>query len=409
MKYVVLFLGLILVGCTTEPHSPECYQLSRGTHLARLYPYGDHLVLSYVDSRSDGHRLMMADVGQFPLLLDSVEVSRGDNWFVNWADFPSVVPYHRGSDSARFAHWLQYSGRGTYDYDIMVLNQGRRSTVLPAKLHQDTVSAEHGFLSSAQLPGGGLQVSWLDGRYTKSGADAGAGSSKDDHGHGHGGAMTLRTKEVSDSVSMELDHRVCDCCNTATVATDELIMVAYRDRSENEIRDIGYVTKATGDGSWSTPQLVHADNWEISGCPVNGPALGSNAGGEVAVAWFTGAQERPRIQFARYDGAVGRFTAPVVLDDQSPLGRVDLQLDDSGTAFVTGLSVDEKSEEVFLSLWVIAPDDSVAHQKLSPASGARASGFPRIALHSDQLYWARTVVGETAGGQFVEVCRQPTE
>ena len=41
-------------------------------------------------------------------------ISRGNNWFVNWADFPALSV----DASGMVAHWLQISAQGTYDYDI---------------------------------------------------------------------------------------------------------------------------------------------------------------------------------------------------------------------------------------------------------------------------------------------------
>ena len=217
--------------------------------------------------------------------------------------------------------------------------------------------------------------------------------------------MTLRTKALTDSASVELDHRVCDCCNTATVATDSLIMVAYRDRSEHEIRDIGYVIKPTG-GQWSTPKLVHADNWEITGCPVNGPALAANGAGNIAVVWYTAPADRAQILFSRYDPAADTWQPPTLLDDNSPLGRVDLQLADDGPAYATALTTKEGTDDAFLTLWTIAPSGEFQREDLVTTSAARSSGFPKIALFEDKLYWARTVVGEAKGEQHVEVCWQ---
>jgi hypothetical protein len=379
------------------------------------------IYLSYVRSQGTHNTLLKKSLNRLDIPSSGVVYQRGRNWFNNWADFPSVVYVgQRNNSSIYFSHFLEYSGEGTYDYDIKYsLSSGIVPDLPPSKLHQDTIAAEHGFLSSAPLPGGGLQVSWLDGRYTKApkppkeelvGAAAGAGKG---HGHGHGGgAMTLRTTTVgsreanalSDSTSVELDHRVCDCCNTATVATDSLIMVAYRDRSEHEIRDISYVVKPTGSGKWSTPKLVHADNWEITGCPVNGPALAANDAGNIAIIWYTAPADRAQINFARYDPDLDRFTAPIILDAQTPLGRVDLQLAPDGTAYATGLTTKEGADEAFLTLWTIAPDGTVVREDLTTTSPARSSGFPKIALFQDKLYWARTVVGAEKGEQFVEVC-----
>lgn len=420
MQYLLpALVFLLLLSC--QPGAPkiaeaECYQLPAGTHLPRLFKTSESINVSYVSSHGEHQTLLFKDLGSLENH-GGIVLQRGRNWFVNWADFPSVSYLEEGiHGSVLFSHSLQYSAEGTYDYDITYSLQDDNGPLFtPQKLHQDTVSAEHGFLSSAALPGGGLQVSWLDGRYTKEvGAAAGAGEVEaqgDDHGHGAGGAMTLRTKALSDSVSVELDHRVCDCCNTATVATEALTMVAYRDRSEHEIRDIGYVVKPTG-GEWSKPKLVHADNWEISGCPVNGPALAANGAGNIAVIWYTAPRDRahprrePRseILFSRYDAATETWAPPTLLDDDTPLGRVDLQLAEDGTAYATALTTKPDTDDAFLTLWTISPAGAISREDLATTSAARSAGFPKIALFKDKLYWARTVLGAEKGNQFVEVC-----
>jgi hypothetical protein len=412
IRYIgVLLLGVLLFGCEGKDQvkSQECSQLRTGSHLPRLTTISNGVGISYVSSGKQGDTLFYTHAHK-PLELSSPPFAMGTDWFINWADFPSVVYFSdQAGEKAIFAHWLQYSGEGTYDYNIMNYNGWPGDFSQIDKLHQDTVSAEHGFLSSAALPGGGLQVTWLDGRYTKvqEGAAAGAGEvegQEEDHGHGHGGgAMTLRTKTLTDSTSVELDHRVCDCCNTATVATKELTMVAYRDRSEHEIRDIGYVIKPTG-GEWSTPKLVHADNWEISGCPVNGPALAANDAGNIAAIWYTAPADRAQIKFSRYDSANATFSPPLLLDDNTPLGRVDLQLADDGTAYATALTTKEGTDDAFLTLWTISPTGEVSREDLVTTSAARSAGFPKIALFQDKLFWARTVLGEEKGQQYVEVC-----
>jgi hypothetical protein len=42
-------------------------------------------------------------------------VASGSDWFVNWADVPSVL---RLSDGSLYGHWLQKSGADTYAYDV---------------------------------------------------------------------------------------------------------------------------------------------------------------------------------------------------------------------------------------------------------------------------------------------------
>ena len=44
-------------------------------------------------------------------------VAEGENWFINWADFPSVIALKDGSLAA---HWLVKSGASTYAYDVNI-------------------------------------------------------------------------------------------------------------------------------------------------------------------------------------------------------------------------------------------------------------------------------------------------
>ena len=121
-----------------------------------------------------------------------------------------------------------------------------------------------------------LVVYRLDGRAMKPGHD--------EHG---GGDMSVRSatydkagKQLTESA---VDLRVCECCPTTAAVTADGPIVAYRDRSDTEIRDI-YVARFVG-GKWSEPAPVHRDNWQIAACPVNGPAL--TADGKL---WFPTSQ-----------------------------------------------------------------------------------------------------------------------
>ena len=377
----------------------------------RLLLTNDNLELSYVTFPYGGDKSPISYSthwigGRFAV---PVYLQEQEKAFINWADFSSArFEHHPDRSSFGFHHYLRYSADGTYDYDIVYSFWNDEVNQRDQLLHTDGVAAEHGFLSSAPLPNGNLQVTWLDGRYTKTaaGGDAGAGESPQEEqgadGHAHtGGAMTLRTRSLPDSGSIELDHRVCDCCNTATVATDDLTMVAYRDRSEHEIRDISYVVQPTG-GDWSVPKTVHADNWHINGCPVNGPALAGNAAGQIAVAWYTAANETPRVQFARYDAANDRFAPPLLLDDANPLGRLSLALAADGTAYVSGLTTTPGRDSAALTLWTIAADDSVTRRALRQLAPGRSTGFPQLALLRDTLHFAYNLVGEATGEVRVE-------
>ena len=189
-------------------------------------------------------------------------IAAGEDWFVNWADFPSMAAL---ADGTLAAHWLVKSGPDTYAYDVNIVlsRDGGESWSDPIVPHRDGVQTEHGFVSMVPLTAQRLGVFWLDGREMVG------------EGHAGGGDMALRftTLDADGTLGPEqvVDSRVCECCQTDAVRTAAGDVIAvYRDRSPLEVRDIGIARLS--DGGIGDSEILHADNWRIKGCPVNGPA-----------------------------------------------------------------------------------------------------------------------------------------
>jgi hypothetical protein len=102
------------------------------------------------------------------------------------------------------------------------------------------------------------------------------------------------------------------------------------------------------------------------------------------VAWFTAAADKPLVKVAFSPDAGATFEEPVIVDDQRPLGRVDVLLLDDGTALVSWLQQVENRARVRIRR--IARNGK-ADQPLTVAesSGARATGFPRMARVKDEV------------------------
>ena len=314
----------------------------------------------------------------------------GSDWFVNWADVPSVM---RLADGTLAAHWLQKSGPSTYSYDVrLAYSRDEGKTWSPSFLpHHDGTKTEHGFASLFQAPGAGLGLVWLDGRAMQ------AGGGHDQHGEG-AGAMSLRYaafdkgwKQVAD---LPVDLRVCECCPTTAAVTADGVITAFRNRTQDEIRDI-YVSRLEN-GKWTEPKAVHNDNWQIGGCPVNGPVL-SARGRDVAIAWFTGVVPPGRV-FAAFSKDAGRtFGAPIRVDDVSSLGRVDVELMPDGSALATWMEIGAPTE---LRVRRLQPS-GVRGQAVTVAqmSSGRPSGYPRIARSGSDLVFAWTEVVPGKAGE----------
>lgn len=309
-------------------------------------------------------------------------IAEGSNWFVNWADFPSMVALPDGSLAA---HWLAKSGPGTFEYDVNISRSfdGGKTWGKPFVPHRDSVKAEHGFVSMFAAQDGSLAAVWLDGREMKPGGD----------GHGHGqGNMTLRYVKINREGTLSdeavLDSRVCECCQTSAAMTADGPVVVYRDRSEQEkeIRDISIVRLKAG--KWSAPRPVFPDGWQLNGCPVNGPAVAAT-GRRVAVAWFTGANNSSRVKLAFSNDAGESFAEPITVDDGSPTGRVDVMLLADGSAIVSWL--EKLPEGGAVRIRRVQPDSKRDESiTVAPSGTARSNGFPQMVRTGDTLVFAWT-------------------
>jgi len=164
------------------------------------------------------------------------------------------------------------------------------------------------------------------------------------------------------------------------VVTPSGPVVVYRDRTDAEIRDI-YATRFL-DGNWTEGVSVHQDGWEIGGCPVNGPAV-AMAGDQLAVAWFTGAEDVPRVKIALANAEGLEFEEPIQLDDGDPAGRVDVLGLSNGDFLVSWLER-TGGETAEVRMRRIRSDGAISEAvTITSSSSARASGFPRIAQSPD--------------------------
>lgn len=293
--------------------------------------------------------------------------------FANWADVPSLAL----NGSAQLAHFPEKSAPAKYAYDVeLAWRDGRGVFVRRGAAHDDGTPTEHGFASVVPERAGFLAF-WLDGRRMAK-----------------KGPMTLRAGRVVDGRvhrSSVIDARVCECCRTAAAVTSEGPFVVYRDRDEDEVRNIGIVRRTRR--GFTKPRVVHDDGWKTPGCPVNGPAADASDRRAV-VAWYTGAElGRVRVAFSRDAGATFRMHEAHDHPDAVPLGRVDVVLAEEGGAHVS---------------WVVADDDKRARivvrhvsergalgppRTVATTTPSRASGFPKMVRRPDgRLYVAWTEV-----------------
>lgn len=400
--------GLVLLAglsaCTAEePNAPEVREVkllqvpagpkSTSPRLA-AGPDGT-VVLSWLEADGRGHALKYSML-QDEHWVDSRVVARGENWFVNWADFPSVVPV---SATLWAAHWLvnQPAGLYAYDIDVALSSDSGRSWSQTITPHDDGTETEHGFVSLFP-DSAGVAMVWLDGRkmINEPGDDIAASG------------MMLRGARLSADLRLSdeqlIDELICECCQTDVALTADGPVAVYRDRTSRETRDI-YVTKHVG-YQWQAGKAIANDNWNIAGCPVSGPAIDARES-KVSVAWFTAAGNEPRVRVASSGDAAQTFSAPIDVVSGDTLGRVGVALLPGGDIAVSWLrETAAASAEVCVRR--VSRDARLGRVHVVSA-GQEVSNLsvPQMLRHEDTLLFAWT--GRVDGHDRVVSGRIPIE
>jgi len=388
--FYILVLSITVFGCKQEKKQEVKHEqpetkitavqelvspAAASSSLPHLMSNRDVILLSWVETASDTlHTMFYSELVEGTWQKPQA-ILKGSDWFVNWADYPMITE----NNGSLWSHILKKSTVDTYAYDIKmnVKPKGATEWKTDLSLHTDGTSTEHGFVSALPYKDA-FFVNWLDGRNTE------------ENEAGERGAMTLRAGIVSVTGVLtqdhELDIRTCDCCQTTSAITDNGPVVLYRDRSEDEIRDISIVRQVNGE--WTAPKVIHEDNWQIKGCPVNGPKVAA-LGNELVVAWFTGAENKQKVQVVFSTDGGEHFQEPILIAEGNVMGRVDVLWMDEETAVVSWMESKDKVA-IFYAMKVSKNGKQSKKQVITKMDSSRKSGFPQMELVEEILYFAWT-------------------
>lgn len=327
----------------------------------------DGVLLSWLEKGHDGSLSLRYATWHGGKWSEARTVIANRPFFRQPAESPSVLAFRNGS---LLAEWVELPDRSadTENLYVSASKAGIKWTT-PAIAHRDRSPVQHALASMIDSGEHEASIVWLE---ALKGEDA----------------PSALKRTVVDSVGRvvkeeTLDADVCTCCPTSIVRTQKGLLVAYRDHTAQDIRDIAVIRFEKD--RWQPSRILNSDNWKINACPVNGAAA-AVVGDRVAIAWYTDAQNSPRTQVAFSNDGGANFTKPVRVSTGNSLGHVSVALEDQNIALVSWLEEGKGSEAVELLVRRVSPLGSPG-PVTKAAQGSRSSiGYPRL-LHAGGVTW----------------------
>ena len=147
------------------------------------------------------------------------------------------------------------------------------------------------------------------------------------------------------------------------------------------------------DGEWQQPVSVADDGWAISACPVNGPAIDA-AGDIVAIAWFTAANDHPRVQLRISTNGGDSFGDALRIATNNLRGQVDVVVLDEDAVAVSWVRKEPREDYADVMLRSVTVDSAMSNPEVVGRT-ASSRAIPVMQKLDDHLYFAWT---DTDGG-----------
>jgi len=273
--------------------------------------------------------------------------------------------------------------------EISFSKDGGATWSTPVQTSDDKTEGEHEYASLFPM-NGQFGMAWLDPRRAVSTPPVKPNSNVP--------AATILltttfTKDGARGRELLLGNSVCDCCPISSVDTPGGPVLFYRNRDQDETRDI-YTTRLQAT-KWSTGHPVHNDRWRIDGCPTNA-AYGDVSGNEMVVAWFTGAEDIARVKLAFSEDYGDHFGEPLIVDEDKPVGHLSSVVLTKRTALVSWIGRSGRGRALYVQE-VHADGQRTPRQTIHQYSPNASIGFPVMAQNGNDILLAWT---DSDGGKI---------
>ena len=314
-------------------------------------------LLSWVETEKDGSYTLKYAIRNGAQWSQPRTIAAHREFFRQPAELPGMVQL---SDGTLLAHWVEMP-EGADDAEFVFVSASKDGAVWskPVMANKDKSMVQHGLASMAASGEHEASVMWLEAL------------------KGEDGPVSLKRTVVNNQAAVvkeeAIDTDVCACCPTAIVNTAKGLLVAYRDHTKEDIRDISVVRFEAG--KWSASKNINPDQWKLNACPTNAAAAGAK-GDQVAISWFTAAGGSPRVQAVfSSDGGV-TFGKPVLVSTGRSYGYTSLALDDKGGAIVSWL--EEGGSDTRILARDVASNGTLGPVTKVTEGSRKALGYPKI-------------------------------
>ncbi|GAB3705549.1 hypothetical protein GCM10027592_38140 [Spirosoma flavus] len=194
----------------------------------------------------------------------------------------AVFEVPRPTEASRFAGDLLYT---------MSTDEGK-TWMEPKPIHQDaTPGKSHSFSDVIRLPNGEIGAVWLDEKLPNR--------------EGRPVVFAQTSKGKGFGAAVQVDDNACQCCRTNLfIDSQKRIHITYRDLLPSgkagvvASRDISTSVSTNGGQTFSKPNVVFADNWQVNACPHAGPSV-ATLNNNVVMTWFSGKEGAAGIRLAQ--------------------------------------------------------------------------------------------------------------
>jgi len=314
-------------------------------------------LLSWVEPAKGGGYTLRYAVRRGSAWSEARTIVTGRPFWRHPAEVPGLVSL---SDGTLLAHWVEKGKDSSDEENIFVSSSHDGLTwTTPGMAHKDRSPVQHGLVSIVASGPQEASLFWLQ---ALKGED--------------GPVSLMRTVVGADGKEIkeeELDKDTCSCCPTSTVKTARGLLVAYRDHTPKDIRDVAVLRFENG--RWSESKVLYPDNWEINACPVNAASAAARDN-RVAISWYTEGDDSPRVQVVFSSDAGATFGKPTKVSAGDALGYASTALTDDGGAIVSWIEEGTNSASALARR--ISPA-GVVGPVIKIAEGPRTSlGYPKL-------------------------------